>query len=147
MADEGVQSKNLETPQSPDHPQLETSGSSRRRRPKYQPDLSSGLASEEAEAERRGIEAAEADLPRQTRGLKLNYADVAKDRASIGDGKPQNPVPHPARLSSSPEKYTNAAAPPNNSDSSEALEPGSIPIVLGRDRKSSYVHSQACKAR
>ncbi|KAL9087228.1 MAG: hypothetical protein Q9165_006722 [Trypethelium subeluteriae] len=49
-----------------------SAGHSRRSSGRYQPDISSGLAGEEFDAEERGREAAAGDAPRATRGLKLN---------------------------------------------------------------------------
>lgn len=128
MADEGAPNAHLAGPQNAGSPPRG------RRRSRYQADTSSGLASEEAEAERRGIEAAEAGLPRQTRGLKLNYADVINERRPIGEQDLQGPVPLHTDLASIPGPLTSRF--PQSNFSVEQEESGDIPLFLYKGQKS-----------
>ncbi|KAI9654385.1 MAG: NuA4 histone H4 acetyltransferase complex and the SWR1 complex subunit [Bathelium mastoideum] len=103
----------------------------RRRRSRYQLDPSSGLAGEEAEAERRGVEAAFTDAPRQTRGVKLNFANIANNPPSVSIQRVQTPAQSAPLRTSSPD--LNVSSSPT---SSTLLEPGAIPIKLYSDQKS-----------
>ena len=106
-----------------------------RRSSRYQLDTSTGLASEEAAAEQRGREAAAADAPRQTRGLKHN---ISISRLSIGEQDLQNLALSSPDRKPPPEQSKSAPHPLQFSESLANAEPGSIPIRLFKDNRSIY---------